>query len=332
MLQKRCGRLLYMAAATLAAALVCVIQDTSLNKDRDQYIHLINAIADDGLALMEPGYLLLVQLLSTISSGVAFETLFFLLVALAAVSVKMALFDRYGGNLFGCMTAYLSYFFLLHEMTQIRAGLAIGFLYFSWFSWIEGRRTSYYVFGLLATLFHISCLIFIIAPWILSATRPRRWHGLLTILFIMGMISMMTGQWFVTLISLIENLTGLEKLTLYLGLFEDGVFSEISLVRLIPHLMLLALYILKRKHWRDQLFTVMLVRIYLVGILIFMALSPMPAIAYRVSDLFLFASIMLVGRLRYLLPPTIYYPFVISYTGVFILYTTQWSGLFAPTT
>lgn len=331
MLPKRRGRLLYMVAATLVTALVCLIQDTSLNKDRNQYVYLINAIADEGLALMEPGYLLLVKLLATFSSGVVFETLFFLLVALASVSVKMVLFDRYGGNLFGCVIAYLSYFFLLHEMTQIRIGLAIGLLYFSWFSWIENRRISYYVFGLLATLFHVSCLIFIIAPWMLSVIRFRRWYGLLAILVGMCVMSLVTSYWFASLISLLEKLTGLEKLALYLELFEDGVFSEISPVRLIPHLILLALYVLRRKYWRDQLVTVMLVRIHLVGILIFMALSPMPVVAYRMSDLFLFASIMLVGRLRHLLSSNLYYPFVIAYTGVFILYTTQWSGLFAPT-
>ena len=146
---------------------------------------------------MEPGYLLLVGLLSSVSSGVVFETLFFLVVALGSVGVKMALFARYGGSLFGCVMAYLSYFFLLHEMTQIRVGLAIGLLYFSWFSWMEGRRRAYYFFGLLAALFHVSCLIFLIAPWMLAVHRKRRWHGVLAVLAGLCLASLLAGQWFI---------------------------------------------------------------------------------------------------------------------------------------
>lgn len=323
------ARFMYLAVTTFTATIICVFQDVTLNKDRETYVYLINEIASGGSIRLEPGFTILSSFLARSSSGAMFETLFFLLVAIVSISLKMSLLAKYGGVLFGSMMAYFSYYFLAYDMTAIRAGLAIGLLYFSWMAWIEGQRTSYFFLGLLATAFHLSSLVFIVAPWILSLSRPWRWLGFLSFLVAFALLGLVFDQWFLELMSLVIQLSGMEKPAEYLYLVNEGVFTTINFMRIIPHLLLLTLYGSRRSLWCDNIVTVMLVRLYMVGILVFLALSPIPVFAYRVSDLFLFAGVLLVGRLRRLLAPALYYPFVITYTAAFIFYTLQWSPLFA---
>ena len=328
-LPKRYKFHILLIMTVFSATFVCITQDTTLNKDREAYISIINAFVNDGLMLMDPGLIVLVKILSVKFSGETLYTSFFLVTVLLSVTLKMILFHRYGGVLFGCLMMYFSYYFLTQEMTVIRAGLAIGLLYFSWFSWIKEEKKLYYLFGLLATTVHISSVAFLLAPYMLSHHNSWRWRGLLSLFFAMILANFLRNQWLFDFISLVAELTGFEKINAYIMLLEDEVFSKISFIRLLPHILIMAIYFYYQKKWHSDIITAMLIRIQTVGILTFLAFSTFPVFSYRLSDLFLFSNIFLIGRLRYLLSASLYYHFVVFYTGCIIFYTINFSGLYS---
>ena len=108
-------------------------------------------------------------------AGSNLQAVFFFCVAAASMALKLRLFRLYGISMFGCLAAFFSYFFLVQEVTQIRSGLAIGFLYLSWFAFAEGRKKHFWLYGVAAAMFHVSCVLFIAAPLLFSPGNKPRW-------------------------------------------------------------------------------------------------------------------------------------------------------------
>jgi len=314
--------------SVLLVAAISAMQDAVTNKDREVYAFLIDSIKDDGAFSMEPGFYLLVRLLGLWLAGPELRTAFFFVVAAISMMIKLRLFSSYGGSMFGCLAAFFSYFFLVHEITQVRTGVAIGLLYLSWFAFAEGRKREYWLYGLAASMFHLSCVLFLLGPVLFSPDNRMRWALSLSVTTLLAATSVLAGSATLSILDAIAQTVGIERLGLYLALLDDGILSEISAIRLVPHALLLAAVALIWNRWKRDRLTLFVVQIYLYGLVVFILLSPIPALAYRISDLFLFASVFVIGRMRYYVHKNLYYPLVVAYTGVFLVYTIQFSGLF----
>lgn len=315
-------------AAVLVVATIAATQSPDTNKDRQTYNFLIDAIQDYDQISMEPGFYLLVRLLGSMLEGENLYAAFYFLVAAVSIAIKLRLFETYGGSMFGCLLAFLSYFFLLQDITQIRTGLAIALLYLSWFSYADGRTRNFWLFGFLATMFHVSCVLFMVAP-VFRALKNWRQCAMAGLAVVsIAAVGWVAGSPVLGAIDLIGRSIGIEKIVTYLELLDEGVLSEITPLRLIPHTLLLLSTAFLWRRWRKDTLLSLLTRINFVGICAFVLLSPIPAIAYRVSDLFLFSGIFMIGRLGLYIPKQAYRPLVVGYTGFFLVYTIQFSGLF----
>lgn len=322
------GRALTIWTVCVLGAAVCVLQDPIANKDREAYVSFIEAAAEDGQALTEPGFVVLVHLLAAVVREEWLATIFFIVVALVSLRIKLHLFDRYGGSVAACLLVFFSYFFLLHEMTQIRVGLAIGMLYGSWFAYARNDTRSYWGLGILASFFHLSCMLFLVAPLLLSRRLNGRWIIGMTVVVCIAGVSLVSPAALLSAVTALGAVAGIEKVGIYLDFLSEGVLTTISPLRLIPHLSLLGFALITHRRWKCDQPLSFLVQIYAYGVLLFCALWSIPVLAYRISDLFLFSSIFICGRLRKYFAAAHFYPILVGYTGLFLLYTLLYSGLF----
>ena len=312
----------------LGLAGVCTLQDPATNKDRGAYSIFIQAVAEEGLPLLEPAFLVLIKVLQVRLADATLELAFFFVVALASLAIKFKLLERYGGSLFGSLATFFSYFFLTQEMTQVRVGLGIGLLYLSWFAYAESRWRAFWVWGVLAAMCHYSCVLFMVAPLLFSVRERLKWRIALAILTFVCVAMAFAGNLMPELLSGLAGATELEKLQTYSDWLDEGVLTEITPARLVPHVILLLIVALHWKKWRRDRISYLLAQIYMFGLVVFALLSPIPVLAYRVSDLFLFASVFVLGRLRPFMALSIYIPFVVLYTGGLLVYTLQVQKLF----
>lgn len=114
----------------------------------------------------ELGYIILSSLVK--SAGFSFN-LFLILISI--ISLSLFFISSYRLSLIPVLSVafYFSHFFILREMMQIRAGVAISIILFS-FS-VSNRIWAQLVGVLLASLFHSASLIFI--PFLLIIRMPR---------------------------------------------------------------------------------------------------------------------------------------------------------------
>ena len=64
----------------------------------------------------------------------------FLVYAIMGVSLKMFAFKKYSDHYILMLAIYLCYFYELHELTQIRAGVASGFFSYLFFTQQNGKE------------------------------------------------------------------------------------------------------------------------------------------------------------------------------------------------
>jgi len=87
--------------------------------------------------------------------------LFFMFFATIGVSLKVLAIKRLSSFWLLSVLIYFSNYFILHELTQIRTGIATGFLLLSIPSIKNRKLAKFLSFVFLATLFHYSSLIFL---------------------------------------------------------------------------------------------------------------------------------------------------------------------------
>lgn len=189
---------------------------------------------------------------------------------------------------------YAFTFYLLHDFTQIRAGLAIAFIFFAVRALVDGKRMYFVLLILLATGFHSSALMasLLLLPHRGSIARGIDW-GLFLItggVFLLAMRGVAIGA------ALVDVLTTFDpRIALYVSLAEGGQ-SEAANPFAVSALLLLALALslagiefnrrlLDPLDEREELAIVLVRRSILIGLSCLVALSPIPEIAMRVFEI-----------------------------------------------
>lgn len=89
----------------------------------------------------------------------------------AGMAIKMIVIGRFSNSIIYFLlatTLYLAKYFSLHELTQLRASIAIALLLLAFYLKLQRRWTLVSFFSILAVLFHYSSLLFI--PFLLMPT------------------------------------------------------------------------------------------------------------------------------------------------------------------
>lgn len=322
--------LLTIIITTAFLACVSLYHDVEINPDRLNYRVYVESIESGDSAPIEPIYYLIIYFLKFFFNGINLQDAFLISITSIAILQKITLFKKYGYSLGGCLAIYLSYYFMLNEIIQVRIGLAIGFLYLSWFFLINNKIKYYYIFGFVSCFCHVSCLIFLIGPHLAGGNNGRNIFSNRSILIMafLIVISLIFPSYILVGMSLLFAIFDLDKIGQYVQAFQDGDFINISYIRLLPHLLLLFLFLIKYPFWKDDKLIIFLVRTFGFGIILFLILAPMPILAYRVSDIFLFSGIFLFGNAYKFMTRPSYFVFATFYTFPILFYTVYISGLF----
>ena len=173
---------------------------------------------------IEPTFTFICRLVKTVSP---WPVLLFVIYASIGVTCKLVAIKRLTPLLFLTSVIYISNVYLLHDMTQIRAGVASGIFLLAIRPLAERRIFRYTALILLASLFHYSSLLLL--PLVVLKNRPIAgkykylWWGIVPLGFVVH------GTMLDISVIPIESIR--LKLELYQRLQEQGVqgFTEANL-------------------------------------------------------------------------------------------------------
>lgn len=235
--------------------------------DLDYYNYYnVFTYGSSSLSRFEPAFFFIVSIAKFFSSDVVG---LFLLYALIAIFIKFYAIKKLTKLWYLSLIVYFCHYYILHEMTQIRAGLASGILLFSTQYLVDRNFKKYFIGVFFATMFHYSSIIFL-PLWLLQSKglNKKFYISIILISLILGLY----GFRFSYLISYIP----IPEINLLFELYsrdvEHGIVGDLNILsgtQIIKTLISILLIINVDKLSFQNKYVFILLKTYIIGIITF---------------------------------------------------------------
>ncbi|MGL4364087.1 MAG: EpsG family protein [Bacteroidales bacterium] len=282
--------------------LLAAFRDGATVNDYAAYVEMFN----QSITNVELSFFLITKFIKTFSAN---SIWLFVVYALLGVYLKLRAIKAFSEFWLFSILIYFSYFFILHELTQIRVGVATGFFLFAVKAIYDRNLKFFLVFVGLASFFHYSAII-ILPLWFLSQKK-------INLLFYALLIPSAYLFYFlnINLVELvIENIPFQyiqDKYSIYklfqqekIGGFEKiNVFGKVFLVKYLLYYLLL---------WKNKFiasqnkYALLLMKVWGIGLALFVFLATMPVFAFRVSEILSVVEFITIPFFLYIFKPTFY--------------------------
>ena len=218
----------------------------------------------------------------------------FLAVALLSVGIKWTAIQKLSPCIWGTLLIYLSHFFILHDMIQIRAAIASGLLLWATKFLAERNAKKFFLISAIAVLFHNSALV-IFPLWFINTNKTHK--NIYIWMIPIAYIIVITGHSFGYLVSHIP----IEQIQTLWMMYEQvmardvgtaiNIFNSMHLIRCAICLLIL---VNLDKLAQYNPYTIVWAKIYTISFVAFLLLSDIPVIAFRISELLQIVEIVLL--------------------------------------
>ena len=320
-----------LVAVILLLSLLAGLRGIDVSRDYYNYRYIFDNVynitgnGSSYVAVFEPGF---------IATIIFFRTLFednyvvaiMLFYAFSAVSLKIYAVNRLSINPYLTILFYFSYYFLIHEMTQIRIGLASAIFLISLIPFLKGKRITFVCLILLATLFHYSAIFFLLLL-LFNTTRFNKnlYFFALALAIVLAIIKL-------PLTNLLgnfdpSNISG--KLNSYVEISESGsvtinVFNSLNICNILCCVYLL-FFVSKEAIVSDSKLALFL-KCNILSIFLLSFLAGVPAVSLRFNQLFGVAQIFLFPYLIRYLPAQKFNIFILVLLAGFFFYIAAFYG------
>lgn len=226
----------------------------------------------------------------------------FLIFAAFGVGFKFLAIKRYSPLPLLSVLLYYSNFFILHEMTQIRAGVATGILLLTIDDICEKRFLRFLIKIVVASTFHISSLVFLLVYFIdPKAINKKLYLAIFCIVIPLGALKL------INVFGLIPGLSSFStKLATYEalqnGMSDVNLFNITTVINIF--ILLIQLIFIERITLITK-YSIVIIKIMYFGIISLFILSAVPVIAWRISELFMVISFISIPYFYYIIRPRI---------------------------
>jgi len=272
------------------------------------YVDYFNDIDNRSVIQIEPTFFLISKIalyFFNSSTGV------FIIYAFLGVLLKGLAFKKLSNFYLLSLIIYSATYFLLHEMTQIRVGIASSILLLAVPSIYERKSSKFLLLLILGTMFHYSFLIFGLF-YFLNPDKIKSFSYVFLILS--GYIAYLLGINVVSVLGAIpiEFISG--KILAYNTLLENGVDTKINVfnVLMLFRLGFLAILLWKQDYLSEKnKYSILLIKIYAFSLFFFVFFAPLPVFAFRIREL--------TGIVEVILIPFFVYLFKEKYVGFAVI-------------
>lgn len=267
---------------------------------------------------MEPGFSILLWITQLFHNSIAL----LLTVAIIAVALKASFIYKYSYNYFLSLLIYFHISFLIHDMGQMRYGLAMGVVLWAMDALLKDKKKMFFVLVTLAVSFHYSALI-VYPIYFLRNYRVSTKLFIILCLSSFALVTLNATGVFFWVADHIPIVGVVHRIDFYVtegGDFESkgAGFNFSFLFRLF----VLLLFYFVKKH-NDNHVVNAFFNFYVYGIFVYLILTSVPSFSYRCSFYFKLLEIIIIPfiiyRVRNILLKPILLAFMISYCsyGVF---------------
>ena len=294
---KRYRFLLYILMG-FVMVLIAGLREIGLDPDSENYEYSFqHYYLSSEMCMVEPSFTLISAVLNVFTDNVH---LLFLVYAFLGVTIKLYAFKKNLQCIFVPLMLYISFYFVLHEMTQIRAGVVSALFLLAVYYIAKKEKRKALLLIIVGSFFHYSSLALLPTLMFGNKNFNRKENIMIALLIPLsyliyfGGISMLLN----TDIPLIGN-----KLAIYQQAMEKGkmtvninVFDPVHLVSVM--LFYYTLYFRKTITAFNENYNVV-IKIVALGLFLHTSLAFLPVLALRISQLYCIVNIFLFSGIVY---------------------------------
>jgi hypothetical protein len=264
-----------------------------LTLDYDNYLYAYYN-SSDAASRFEPTFTIIAVFVKSTFNNPIF---LFLIYAFLGVTIKFIAIKQVTHVYLLSALVYFSNLFLLHEMTQIRAGVAAGILLLCIKPLYERNLKKFLFLTVIAITFHYTALV-ILPLWFLNSKKiNKKFIWLIPFAYILVLNYMSLGF-------LVEHIP-IDKIQVLYALYKNeggfvdnlNVFNLLLLSRIFISLIL---FYNIDKISKINKYAPVLLEIYILSHVFFILFSDIPALSFRISELLGVVEIILIPFLIYL--------------------------------
>lgn len=277
-------------------------KEVGFDNDSENYEYFFLNYDDPYIQMaVEPSYLFLSKLFNNFTNDVH---IMFILYSGTGIILKMYAFRKLSEMWYLPLIVYIGNYYIVHDLTQIRAGIVSGLFLLSIIPLAKGNKKSVAVMLLIGCIFHYSTLALFPVLFMNNNPMDKKHKIMWAMLVPLGYIMYIANVNIITEIPI--PYIG-DKLENYQRLSERGimgsdldVFNPVFVVTIFTYLYILYFYDTVIKH--NKYLPIML---KLTGISIFsyIFLSFLPVLAIRVSELYGIFEILIFANIFYTIKP-----------------------------
>lgn len=285
--QSNSFQLVLLISISTLLFLIAAFRPIGIDNDSLTYQDEIISFYKGNSEIKEPIFIIF----SYISEKLFNETTRIVFVLYAAFSVffKTYAIAKYSKRIGLSLVIYAGMFFILHEMTQIRVGLASSFFLLAIPDLIKQDRKKYIIKILLACLCHFSAVILL--PLVFLSSKKINLSLVFSSPLIMLAIILLIGDMNPVLISLFRYLPeplSAKAISYIIGVEQFGRFDEVNIFSKFTlsafAFFLLYLYACTKSNIKAE--DVIFLKLFSIMLTIFYLFSSVPVLASRTFELF----------------------------------------------
>ena len=229
----------------------------------------------------------------------------FFIYALIAIPLKCYVFTKLSNEIFLLLGVYMSNFLILHDMTQIRVGAAMAFIFLGFYYLTQGRRWPCFFLILIATALHVSAVL-MLAILIFRNVELRSWHRI--VLALIPFLALTSVFFDVNVSTLIPIEFIQSKLEVYEDLKEKGlveaekinIFNAAIMLKIAVYYFLLWKYDVVKQYCP---YLTLLLKIFALSYVCLGVFNFLAVLACRINELFGFVEILMVPLIIHAISP-----------------------------
>lgn len=323
----------------LSLALLAGLRGQEVSRDYLTYQYAFDTIHNfmgdtpwANFGIYEPGFIgtiLLFKVFFLQNYGIAIMLFF----AFASVILKIFVIDRFAINPYLVILLYFSHYFIIHEMTQIRIGLASSIFLLSLVFYFQNNYKAYIIMILLAAMFHYSALGYLILLLLNKTTFNRYIYSVLLLLsFIFAFVKLPLFNLVGSIFSAVDS-SG--KLGTYSTIIEYNLADDIKVFNIINLLKIFCsvylMFLVPKYDLLKDKRLIFFLKCNIISVFVLSLFSGVPLVAFRISELYGVVSMFIFAYMAKYLPFSKYNIwFVVFIAGLLFYLSALHSGLLNP--
>ena len=294
--------------------IICAFRNSGVDRDYEVYVSAFNG-DNISTTIFEPSFIFITAIIKNyLNSNVKFLFVFY---AILGLLLKAYAIKRISKFEILSLLLYVSYYFSLHEITQIRVGVACTFFLLSIPSLYNKSAIKYFSIITIATLFHFSAII-LYPLWLLNSNKieKNKWVLLLATSILFGLL--LKGIF----AKIFNNYS--------LGFFEQKILSynvdnnaeyNVFNVWIFIKIFFILMIVNKIEHiHKFYPYIYLLVKIYFISIVFYYLFAFNPTFSSRITDILAITEILIFPTLIYIVRPSYVARFLIIIFGCTLLF------------